>query len=282
MAKHCLITGATGGLGKVLATRFSRAGYKLALHGRNAANVHVLAKVLSDEGGMAFPVVADLALPDAAERLWETVEQEFGGVDVLINNAAVHGPICPFEESDPLAWEQAFRVDFLSPAALCRKALPFMKAQKFGRIINLSGGGGTSPRPLFSAYATAKTAMIRLGENLALESQGSGVTINSIAPGAMKTALIEEVYHKGPSAGQREYALAEKIMTEGGASMENVAELCLFLASSRADGITGKLISAKWDDYEVWPHHLEELQNSDLYTLRRITGRDRNTGWGDK
>jgi 3-oxoacyl-[acyl-carrier protein] reductase len=69
---------------------------------------------------------------------------------------------------------------------------------------------------------------------------------------------------------------------EGGTSMRHAAELAVFLASAASDGITGKLISAIWDDWRAWPAHLDELQRSDLYTLRRIVGRDRGSAWGDK
>jgi 3-oxoacyl-[acyl-carrier protein] reductase len=76
--------------------------------------------------------------------------------------------------------------------------------------------------------------------------------------------------------------MASKVFEEGGASMERVADLALFLASDASKGITGKLISAVWDDWEHWPEHLSELSKSDAYTLRRITGRDRGFTWGDK
>jgi hypothetical protein len=83
-------------------------------------------------------------------------------------------------------------------------------------------------------------------------------------------------------AGEREFAIASKIFSEGGACMDRVAELAKFLASDKSRGITGKLISAVWDDWENWSDHIEELSSSDAYTLRRISGRDRGFKWGDK
>ena len=94
--------------------------------------------------------------------------------------------------------------------------------------------------------------------------------------------MLEEVLAHGPAAGARERDSAQKVMTEGGASMERVAALALFLASDAARGISGKLISAVWDHWDIWPQHLDALAASDAYTLRRIIGKDRGLLWGDK
>jgi hypothetical protein len=99
----------------------------------------------------------------------------------------------------------------------------------------------------------------------------------------MGTAMLEAIVIKGVKvAGKREYEAAVRVLSEGGASMQRVAELCHFLASDASSGITGKLVSAVWDDWEHWPEHLHELRTSDVYTLRRIAGRDRGFSWGDK
>jgi 3-oxoacyl-[acyl-carrier protein] reductase len=204
-------------------------------------------------------------------------------VDVLINNAAIQGPIGPAWGNDVADWESAIQVNLLAPMAICRALVPKMIAAGGGSIINLSGGGATGPRANFSAYASAKAALVRFSETLALEAQSFGVRVNCIAPGAMKTAMMNEVLAAGAArAGVREMDLAAQVVARGGSSMSRVAELALFLASSASNGITGKLISAVWDDWETWPQHLPELANSDAYTLRRIVGRDRGFTWGDK
>jgi 3-oxoacyl-[acyl-carrier protein] reductase len=152
-----------------------------------------------------------------------------------------------------------------------------------GHIINLSGGGATCPRANFSAYATAKAGLVRFSETLAEELMPHNIRVNCIAPGAMATAMLEVVVAKGEAAaGKKEYEAAGRVLNEGGASMRRVAELCHFLASDASNGITGKLINAVWDDWEHWPEHVDELCASDVYTLRRIAGRDRGLSWGDK
>jgi 3-oxoacyl-[acyl-carrier protein] reductase len=125
--------------------------------------------------------------------------------------------------------------------------------------------------------------LVRFSETLAEETLSLGVRVNCIAPGTMKTAMLGEILEKGSTAaGEREYAIANKVFAEGGVSMDRVAALTLFLASDASKGITGKLISAIWDDWEYWLEHLDELSSSDVYTLRRIAGRDRNMTWGDR
>jgi 3-oxoacyl-[acyl-carrier protein] reductase len=202
---------------------------------------------------------------------------------VLINNAAIHGPVGATWENKLSEWEDVMRVNLLAPALLSSNFAPWMNSTGGGSIINISGGGATGPRPNFGAYGASKSALVRFSESFAIEAKSLNVRVNCVAPGAMKTALLAEVLEKGAEiAGESEYSVARKVFEEGGASMDKVADLALFLASDASKGITGKLISAVWDDWEHWPEHLNELAASDVYTLRRIAGRDRGFTWGDK
>jgi 3-oxoacyl-[acyl-carrier protein] reductase len=149
-----------------------------------------------------------------------------------------------------------------------------MRRQKSGKIINISGGGATSPRPDFSAYATAKCALVRFTETLAEELKDFGIDVNAVSPGAMNTRMLDEVLEAGPRAARREYAAALNRREEGGASPENAAELVAMLASNLCDGITGKLISAVWDDWKQLPERAKELAATDAYTLRRVSPRN--------
>lgn len=281
--KFALITGGTRGLGALLVRRFWLAGYSLAVVARQEADIRKVLSELTkrnDQEALALP--CDMCSTSQIAALIERVRNTCSPLKVLINNAAVQGPIGPVWENDFSAWDRALQVDLLTPVALCRGLIPFMNRTGGGSIINLSGGGATGPRPNFSAYATAKAGLVRFSETIAEELKPSGIRVNCIAPGAMKTAMLEELLSKGDAAGERELSLANKVFEEGGASMDRVADLALFLASDASKGITGKLISAVWDNWENWPEHLDELASSDVYTLRRITGRDRGFGWGDK
>jgi 3-oxoacyl-[acyl-carrier protein] reductase len=281
---YALITGASGGLGRALAKAFWRDGYNLVLTGRAAEAIDSLVKELpSKPCQQVVAVSADLTHPEAPELIFNACRAHSAVIGVLINNGATQGPVAEFEHTDPQAWLEAVMVNLAAPAALSRLAVAHMKKLGWGRIINISGGGASGPRPRFSAYATSKAGLVRFSETLAAELADSGITVNSVAPGAMKTRMLKEILGLGSdAAGEAEVMMAEKVLGREQDSMSQAVDLCRFLASAASDGLSGRLISAVWDDYADWMNHLDELKGSDLYTLRRVTGRDRNTGWGDK
>lgn len=282
--RYCLITGASRGLGKALAEHFWQQGWSLILLARGQPVLSEVLRALGKRAGQSLHmIIADLARPEEIERVGETAKSLVPRLDALINNAGIQGAVGPTWENDWNEWLDTLRIDLLAPVGLCRLIAPWMIVNGGGSILSLSGGGATGPRANFSAYATAKTGLVRFSETLAEELKPHNVRVNCIAPGVMSTAMQEEVIAKGESAaGKREYEIAARVLREGGASMRRVAELCHFLASDAARGITGKLISAVWDNWEHWPEHIDELRASDVYTLRRITGRDRGHSWGDK
>jgi NAD(P)-dependent dehydrogenase (short-subunit alcohol dehydrogenase family) len=119
-------------------------------------------------------------------------------------------------------------------------------------------------------------------ETLAEEVKSDGVDVNSIAPGALNTLLLDEVLAAGPEkVGRSFYERALKQKAAGGAPLERGAELAVFLASAASDGLTGKLISAVWDPWETFTEHMNDLKNTDIYTLRRIIPKDRGLSWGE-
>src|SRR5437016_14472488 len=112
-------------------------------------------------------VAADLADPDAISRIVAKAGEFDGSIDVLVNNAAIQGPIGPLLDNDPAEWAQTVAVNLTAPVMLCRACIPLMGKRSRSKIINLSGGGATGPRPNFSAYASAKAALVRFSETLA-------------------------------------------------------------------------------------------------------------------
>ena len=131
-----------------------------------------------------------------------------------------------------------------------------------------------------SAYAASKAALVRLTENLALELSGAGVDVNAIAPGALNTRLLDEMLAAGPARrGDEFYEGALRQRETGGNSLEYAAALSVFLASAASDGISGRLISAVWDDWASLAGRRTELAAGDVYTLRRIGPADRGLSW---
>ena len=278
-----VITGASRGLGAHLVHSFWNAGWNVALVARDRQALSQVVEDLpkqSNQTAIIFP--CDLGRPEEVTALVKKITNQLPRLDALINNAAIHGPIGPLVENDLALWNKVIQVNLLAPVALCHGLIALMSSSGGGSIINLSGGGATGPRANFSAYASTKAALVRFSETLAQEMQDQKIRVNCIAPGAMKTALLEQVVTSGMTAsGQREFEIAQKVFAQGGASMDKVADLALFLAGKESLGITGKLISAVWDRWSEWPKHIEQLQASDAYTLRRIAGRERGMDWGD-
>lgn len=278
-----VITGASGGLGRALARKSWAEGASLFLVDCRQGLLEALAASLPPPGHEQQRIVlfpCDLGCAEQLSAVSGEVARGFDTPTILVNNAAVLGPIGPIWENDMPQWELAIRVNLLAPAALCRAAIPAMRARGYGKIINISGGGATAPRPNFSAYATTKAGLVRLTEVLAHETRGTGIDVNCIAPGAMNTQLLDQVLEAGPSrAGATEFERAQRQAAEGGMSPDRAADLVVFLASHASDGITGRLISAVWDPWPTLAERRAELQDSDIYTLRRITPEDRGRKW---
>jgi NAD(P)-dependent dehydrogenase (short-subunit alcohol dehydrogenase family) len=162
----------------------------------------------------------------------------------------------------------------------CEAGNAGMKKARYGQI---SGGGATNPLPGLTAYAASKAAIVRFAESLAHEVRADGIDVNAIAPGVLNTRLLDEVLAAGPGAVPPDfYDRMVKTKAEGGTPLEVGAALAVFLGSAASDGITGRLISAVWDPWASLPDHRDDLDKSDVYTIRRIVPKDRGLGWGDK
>lgn len=283
--RRAIITGANRGLGLEIAHHYAAAGAELALGARDADLLQAeIVTLKAQYPGLAI-VGRRLDVADAADvaafAQWATAT--LGPIDVLVNNAGVYGPMGNIETVAWDAWTQAFAINVYGSVLMAAAVVPGMKQLGRGTIIQISGGGATNPLPGISAYAASKAAIVRFAETLALEVKDDGITVNAIAPGALNTRMLEEVLAAGPDrVGQAFYDRSLEQQAKGGTPPSKGAETAVFLASEAARGITGRLISAVWDRYEDWPAHLEALDKSDLYTLRRITGRDRNQDWGDR
>jgi NAD(P)-dependent dehydrogenase (short-subunit alcohol dehydrogenase family) len=134
--------------------------------------------------------------------------------------------------------------------------------------------------PSFSAYAAAKTAVVRLTETLAEELRPDHIDVNAIAPGVLKTQMMDQVLQAGPEkVGAKYFAEMQKHNATGGVPPERAAALCVYLGSAAADGISGRLISAQWDPWEKLERFKDDLAASDIYMLRRIVPEDRAKKW---
>ena len=284
--RTAIITGASQGLGRSIAHRYLEAGASIVICARTAGRLREAETILQAACGPGQILVArqaDIASEDDTKMLVDTALERLGHVDILVNNAATLGPVGPTAEVEWTAWLDTIRVDLTGPAYLMKILLPHLCRTDRGKIIALSGGGATKPFPRLTAYAAAKAGLVRFCESLAEELRDAHVDVNCIAPGALNTSMQDAVLAAGPErAGQKYYETIARVRETGGTPLEPAANLAVFLGSRASDGITGRLISAVWDPWESLPDHREGLQDSDVYTLRRIVPRDRGLTWGDR
>jgi len=265
-----LVTGAGRGIGRAIAVALARGGADLILLARSASELDETAAQVRDSGREAFSLVADVSRRADVQRAVAAGLARFDHVDILVNNAGTQPPIGPLVENDPAEWTHTVAVNLFGPFHCIQAVLPGMVARRRGKIINLSGGGATGPRPNFSAYAASKAAIVRLTETLAEEVRPYNIQVNAIAPGAVNTRMLDEVLMAGEAAGD-ELAAAQSRQVQGGTPPELAAALVVFLASDASDGLTGKLISAPHDDWCTWDaQRISEVSNSPWYTLRRM------------
>lgn len=284
--KVAMITGANQGLGLEIARRYLAEGASLALCARNGDLLQSVCASLTESASgnqRVLGVVADVSKETDVNHFFNETIRELDGLDILVNNAGIYGPKGEIDVVDWSEWVRSIEINLFGSILTCRAVLPHFKAQHAGKIIQLSGGGATNPMPRISGYAVSKAAIVRFVETLAEEVREYGVDVNAIAPGALNTRMLDEVIVAGPDkVGKTFYERSLKQKESGGSPMDFGSRLAVFLGSPKSNGITGKLISAVWDRWDDWPDHLEDLSNSDVYTLRRITGRDRGMTWGDK
>lgn len=281
-----LVTGAGQGLGAEIARQYVINGASVVLCGRSAEKLEAqklnLTPLLAPDARIVTSAV-DVAEPRQVDATFARLRSEFPRLDIVVNNAGVYGPMGNIEDIDWEEWVDALRINLLGLVYVSRAAIPIMRAQRHGKIINVSGGGAANPMPMISAYAASKAGVVRFTESLALECLDDHIDVNAIAPGALRTQMMDQLLKAGPEkVGAQFYDRMKRIAEEGGTPLSLGAALCVFLGSPDSDGITGKLIAAQWDRWEDWPQHLDELNASDVYTLRRITGRDRDKKWGDR
>ena len=280
--KNVIITGSTGGFGTSLAIKYFQEGANLILIGRTLKKLNKLKSELEKnkiKNQFVITIELDFLNLSLIPKVIIKELKRISKIDVLINCAAIQGPIGKSWENNFKEWEKTFNINFYSTMLVTNTILPIMLKKNKGSIINLSGGGSTSSRPDFSSYAISKTALVRYTEILADELSNTSIKVNSIAPGVMATNMIKQVIKsKNKINNINEVISAKKVFLEGD-NMKSAINLCIFLSTNESNGISGKLISAAWDPWDKFARYKSSIANSDIYTLRRIIPEDRGMNW---
>jgi NAD(P)-dependent dehydrogenase (short-subunit alcohol dehydrogenase family) len=264
--RRVLVSGASRGIGREVALHLAELGAAVVVLARGREQVERCVSELHGSGhlGLTLDVAEEGGWAAAAER------GALAEIDGVVTAAAALAPVGPIGSYRPEDFWQTMRVNVLGTLLAVHNCLASLEARG-GSVVTFAGGGATSARPRFDAYATSKAAVARLSENLAAELAEHGVRVNAVAPGFVATELHAATLQAGPHlAGDSYFARTERELAGGGVPARRAAELTAFLLGEQAWGITGKLISAPWDPWQD-PAFRQRLRDEpDLATIRRI------------
>lgn len=266
VSKVAMVTGGGRGLGRAFAEALAASGHAVGVVARSQAQLDQTVSHIESTGGTVRAFAADVTDASAVDRAVAGIERALGPIDLLVNNAGVLGPLGPFAESDPVAWWRTLEVNLQGQILCAHRVLPRMIARRAGRIVNIASGGGATMFPLFSAYITSKTALIRFSECLAAEVREHGISVFAMGPGTVRTAMSE--YSAQSPEGRKWLPWFRAIFDEGrDLPPERPAALLLALASGKADGLTGRYVYPA-DDLDRLIDAARQIDDRKLYTLQ--------------
>jgi NAD(P)-dependent dehydrogenase (short-subunit alcohol dehydrogenase family) len=242
--KRVLVTAGCRGIGRAIAASLAGAG----------ARVHVCdidpeaLTRLREEAPELGCSRADVADPGQVESLFTELRENLGGIDILVNNAGIAGPTGPIEDCEPAAWRRTLAVNLDAAYLCCRQAVPLMKAQGSGSIVNISSTAGLFGYPLRAPYAAAKWAIIGLTKTLAMELGPEGIRVNAVCPGSVEGPRMDGVIENEARARDlppqvirdgylRQSALRTFVTTR------DIAEMVRFLCTASAAKVSGQVMS---------------------------------------
>jgi 3-oxoacyl-[acyl-carrier protein] reductase len=265
--KVAIVTGAGRGIGRAIALAYGREGARVVCAARSADEIESTAAQVRDSGGTAIAVRCDVTDWQSVQALVRRATDEFGTVDVLVNDAGMMGPLGPHDEIDLDRWSQTLDVNVMGVVRACRAVLPVMRRQQHGVIVNLSGGGAFGPLPPGGslAYGTSKAAVARFSELLAQEVAAGGIRVNTLGPGLVRTRLSQQ----GNDEREAVYGAGTGLDWRNARPPEDAARLAVWLASDAAAGITGKHLNVQTPLPQT-PADVEALMAGSALTMRLV------------
>lgn len=266
--QRVLITGASGGIGRVVASQLAGDGAEVVLVGRDLRALDYVRERLPPGNHTSCALdVRDEAAWTAALPLIAPDARLTG----VVTAAAQLTPVGPVGTWPVEEFRTTVEVNVVGTLLAVTTTLPYLRSSR-GAVVTFSGGGATSPLARFDAYAASKAAVVRLTENLAVDLAPSGVRVNSVAPGFVVSDMHRATIDAGPDRAGADYheRTRRAIEASGGDPPELAASLVSFLFSPASTGITGKLISARWDAWEDPEFRRRLRDDPNLATLRRI------------
>ena len=238
--KVAIVTGASRGIGEAIAVAYAQAGAKLVLASRKPDSLNAVAERINSMGGEAIAVPTNTSDRAAIENLARQALDRFGGIDIVVNNAATNPHFAPLLTSEDSMWDKTIKVNLQGYFWLIQAAVPSMKERGGGKVISVASIAGKQPLQHQALYGITKAGVIHMTASLGNELGADNIQVNAIAPGFIKTKF-SSVLWQNEELANRQIAVtpAHRI-----ADPEDIAGLAVFLASSAADFITGQTIVA--------------------------------------
>ena len=248
-SRVAIVTGGGRGIGCAIARRFAAEGAAVVVTARTEAEIGAVATDIQRAGGKAAAVAADVSREADCETIVRTTLQTFRAVHILVNNAAIYGPVQPVEKITPREWDDVMGVNVRGPFMLARLVLPEMYKQKSGAILNISSAASKTAFALNSTYSSSKAALEGLTRTLAAEGGRKGVRVNAICPGPVtETKMSQDLTRQFAAYFHSEGGELLKRMIEGllqgrPQTADEIASAALFLVSDHSSAITGQTLN---------------------------------------
>lgn len=245
-----IVTGGGTGIGAGIAERFAREGARVVISGRRSEPLQTVATQIVAAGGKIHTVTCDSATEAGVEELFRATESQFGPVDILVNNAAIAGPVASIWEQETSGWEETLRINLTGPWLCCRAAAHSMMPRRTGKIINIGSISGKRPLATRTPYTATKMGLVGLTRTLALELGAYDINVNLISPGAVETPRMDELAEHWHTTREELVAgIAASAALKRVGEPSDIANLAVFLASDEARNIQGIDITV---DAGVW------------------------------
>ena len=233
--KVALVTGASKGIGEAMARGLAEFGARVVLSSRKQHAVDEVAGRFNAEGLESIGIAANMGNPDEISALLDQTVDAYGGVDILVNNAAANPVFGPIQDTDEGAYNKIMDVNLKGPFELSKKAYPILKQRGGGSIINIGSIGGLTPEPGIGVYSMSKAAIISMTRAMAQDWGPDNIRVNVICPGLIKTKFSEALWNDDRILNR----FMEKIPLKTIGEPKDLAGLAVYLASDASSYCTG-------------------------------------------
>ena len=235
--KVALVTGASKGIGEAIARGLAEFGARVVVSSRKQEAVDAVAGAFQADGLQAIGIAANMSSIEDIHALIDNTQDAYGGIDIIVNNAAVNPVFGPIQDTDQRAFDKIIDVNLKGPFELCKKAYPILRQRGGGSIIHISSIGGLKPEAGIGIYSVSKAALVNLTQAMAQEWGADNIRVNAICPGLIKTRFSEALWSDDKILDR----FIKHIPLKRAGDPDDVAGLAVFLASNAAAYCSGGL-----------------------------------------